>query len=93
MTGQLLSQNYYGSVAELSSKEAPMPADLDPTDSPERSINKIANSVATRLPGVDRRMVEPLVRETYERLAADSRITEHLAVLVEQDVVQRLRQG
>jgi hypothetical protein len=78
---------------ELSSKETPMPADLDPTDSPEQSISKIANSVTARLPGLDRHTVEPLVRETYERLAADSRITEHLAVLVEQDVVQRLRRG
>jgi hypothetical protein len=80
-------------VAELSDKEVPMPANLDPTDSPEQSINKIANSVATRLPGQDRQTVEPLVRETYERLAADSRITEHLAVLVEQEVVQRLKRG
>jgi hypothetical protein len=78
---------------ELSSKEAPMPANLDPTDSPEQSITKIANSVATRLPDLDRHVVEPLVRETYERLAAGSRITEHLAVLVEQDVVQQLRRG
>jgi hypothetical protein len=75
------------------SKEAPMPAHLDPTGSAEQSISKIATSVAARLPGLDRHTVEPLVRETYERLAADSRITEHLAVLVEQDVVQQLRRG
>ena len=70
-----------------------MPAELPVPGSPDVLVRTVTDVVAAKFPDHDRAEVETAVRRSYQRLAADSRIPDHLAVLVQHEVVDQLQRA
>ncbi len=69
-----------------------MPADMPAPTSPEHLVQVVTTLVAEKYPDLDRRTVTAEVEASYQRLARDCRITDQMAVLVQHDTIESLRQ-
>ncbi len=69
-----------------------MPTQTGPTDSPDQMMDTITTAILARHPDLNPQQVRVEVLATYTRLARTSRVTEHLPVLVQHQVTDRLRQ-
>jgi hypothetical protein len=68
-----------------------MPADMPIPSSPEHLVRVVTDNISAKFPDLDRAQIQTRVQATYQRLAADSRISDHLAVLVQHETIEHLR--
>ena len=68
-----------------------MPADMPVPTSPTHLVHVVTDNLAIRFPDLDRDEIQARVQAAYQRLAEGSRITDHLAVLVQHEVTEQLR--
>lgn len=63
----------------------------DVSDDAEQAMDTITAAILTRQPQFTYAQVHAEVTRSYQRLVVGSRITEHLPVLVQHEVLDRLR--
>ena len=68
-----------------------MPADMPIPTSPEHLVRVVTDNIAAKVPDLDRDDIQARVQAAYQRLAAGSRITDHIAVLVQHEAIEQLR--
>jgi hypothetical protein len=69
-----------------------MPANL-PARLARPAGRRVTDVVAAKFPDRDRDDMETTVRNSYQMLAEDSRIIEHLAVLVQHEAIDQLHRA